>query len=263
MNPLKFRKLLADEVECRISVVKVNGLSLLLYKDARCDMNILDEVVGPMNWQRSHNRDNANCTVSIWDDDRKIWVSKEDTGKESYTEKEKGLASDSFKRACFNWGIGRELYTAPFIWISSNNCTIKAQSNGKYTCFDRFEVSKLDYDEKGRINQLVIKNADSGMVVYQFPKTGKEKREEQTEQPTDRSINKKEQEYLLTEAKRTGMNLDKALKKANISSIEAVPLSLYKRWISYLKQRQSLPEPAPSDMKQEIPDSVDSELPWN
>ena len=101
------------------------------------------------------------------------------------------------------------------------------------------------------------------MVVYQFPKTGKEKREEQTEQPTDRSINKKEQEYLLTEAKRTGMNLDKALKKANISSIEAVPLSLYKRWISYLKQRQSLPEPAPPDIKQDIPDSVDGELPWN
>lgn len=263
MKPLKFRKLRADEVECRISVVKVNGLSLLLYKDARCDMNILDEIVGPMNWQRSHSRDNANCTVSIWDDDRKIWVSKEDTGKESYTEKEKGLASDSFKRACFNWGIGRELYTAPFIWISSNNCMIKAQSNGKYTCFDRFEVSELDYDEKDRINQLVIKNADSGMVVYQFPKTGKEKREEPAGQHADRSINKKEQQHLLTEAKRTGMNLDKALKKANISSIEAVPLSLYERWISQLRQRQSLPEPAPPDIKQEIPDSVDGELPWN
>ena len=76
MKPLKFRKLLADEVECRISVVKGNGVSLLLYKDARCDMNILDEVVGPMNWQRFHNRDNANCTVSIWDDDRKIWYQR-------------------------------------------------------------------------------------------------------------------------------------------------------------------------------------------
>lgn len=262
MNPLKFRKLRADEVECRISVVKVNGISLLLYKDARCDMNILDEVVGPMNWQRFHSRDNANCTVSIWDDDRKIWVSKEDTGKESYTEKEKGLASDSFKRACFNWGIGRELYTAPFIWIYSNNCTIKAQSNGKYTCFDRFEVSELDYDENGRINKLVIKNAESGMVVYQFLKT-KEKQEETTEQPADRLINKKEQQHLLAEAKRTGMNLDRALKQKNISSIEAVPLSLYKRWISYLEQCQSLPESAPPDIKQDIPDNVDGELPWN
>ena len=176
MKPLKFRKLLADEVECRISVVKGNGVSLLLYKDARCDMNILDEVVGPMNWQRFHNRDNANCTVSIWDDDRKIWVSKEDTGKESYTEKEKGLASDSFKRACFNWGIGRELYTAPFIWISSNNCTIKAQSNGKYTCFDRFEVSKLDYDEKkaGSISWS-LKMQIQAWLYINFLKKGKEK----------------------------------------------------------------------------------------
>lgn len=263
MKPLKFRKLLADEVECKISVVKGNGVSLLLYKDARCDMNILDEVVGPMNWQRFHSRDNANCTVSIWDDDRKIWVSKEDTGKESYTEKEKGLASDSFKRTCFNWGIGRELYTAPFIWISSNNCTIKAQSNGKYTCFDRFEVSKLDYDEKGRINQLVIKNADSGMVVYQFPKKRKEKMEEQTEQPSDRLINKKEQQRLLAEVKRTGMNLEKALRQKNISNIESIQLSVYEKWIDQLKQRQSLPEPAPEDMKQDIPESVDSELPWN
>lgn len=269
MKPLKFRKLRADEVECRISVVKGNGISLLLYKDARCDMNILDEVVGPMNWQRSHSRDNANCTVSIWDDDRKIWVSKEDTGKESYTEKEKGLASDSFKRACFNWGIGRELYTAPFIWIYSNNCTIKAQSNGKYTCFDRFEVSELDYDENGRINKLAIKNTESGVIVYQFPKPEKKEQEdlpkqpEPQKQPADRLINKKEQQYLLAEAKRTGMNLDRALKQKNISSIEAVPLGLYERWISQLRQRQSLPEPAPPDMKQDIPDSVDGELPWN
>ena len=36
----KFRPLRADEIECRIATVKSNGLSLLLYKDARCDMNI-------------------------------------------------------------------------------------------------------------------------------------------------------------------------------------------------------------------------------
>ena len=110
---MEFRTLKANEIECRIATVKSNGISLLLYKDARCDMNILDETVGKLNWKREHSRDNANCTVSIWDDDKGIWVPKEDTGTESFTEKEKGLASDSFKRACFNWGIGRELYTAP------------------------------------------------------------------------------------------------------------------------------------------------------
>lgn len=115
MEKLKFRCLKADEIDCRIATVRANGITLLLYKDARVDQNILDETVGPMNWQRRHCRENANCIVSIWDDDKRQWIEKEDTGTESYTEKEKGLASDSFKRACFNWGIGRELYTAPFI----------------------------------------------------------------------------------------------------------------------------------------------------
>ena len=102
---LKLRPLRAEEVDCRVNIVRKNGVGILLYKDARCDQNILDECVGPMNWQRHHSRDNANCIVSIWDDEKKQWIEKEDTGTESYTEKEKGLASDSFKRACFNWGI--------------------------------------------------------------------------------------------------------------------------------------------------------------
>ena len=89
----------------------------MLYKDSRVDMNLLDEVVGAQNWQRMHLRDNANCIVSIWDEEKKQWIDKEDTGTESNTEKEKGLASDSFKRACVNWGIGRELYTAPQITL--------------------------------------------------------------------------------------------------------------------------------------------------
>ena len=115
---MEFRTLNASEIEVRPATINQKGLTLLLYKDARVDQNILDETVGCMNWQRSHTRDNANCIVSIWDSEKGMWVSKEDTGTESYTEKEKGLASDSFKRACFNWGIGRELYSAPFIWIA-------------------------------------------------------------------------------------------------------------------------------------------------
>ncbi|SHK80806.1 hypothetical protein SAMN02745243_03771, partial [Hespellia stercorisuis DSM 15480] len=123
---MDFRTLKADEIECRISMIKTNGLSLLLYKDARVDQNILDEVVGPMGWERKHTSIDGRlyCTVSIWDATAEQWVSKQDVGTESYTEKEKGQASDSFKRACFNWGIGRELYTAPFIWITSSNCNI-------------------------------------------------------------------------------------------------------------------------------------------
>ena len=105
MNNLNFRDLRADEIDVRVAICREKGCSLLLYKDARCDMNILDETVGALNWQRQHTRDNANCIVSIWDESKIMWILKEDTGTESMTEKEKGQASDSFKRACFNWGM--------------------------------------------------------------------------------------------------------------------------------------------------------------
>lgn len=164
---MEFRKLRADEIDCRVNTINDKGLSLLLYKDARCDMNILDETVGCMNWKRSHTRDNANCIVSIYNKEIGEWVSKEDTGTESYTEKEKGLASDSFKRACFNWGIGRELYTSPFIWISSANCTITPKGD-KYTTYDNFRVKKIGYSETGEINSLVIVNAKTNKVVYEL-----------------------------------------------------------------------------------------------
>lgn len=162
----KFRELRADEIDCRVAMVKENGCSLLLYKDARCDMNILDETVGEMNWQRQHGRDNANCIVSIWDKDKNQWISKEDTGTESNTEKEKGLASDSFKRACFNWGIGRELYTAPFIWISNESVTIKP-SGQKFTTYDRFKVEQILY-EGGAIVALSIRNESMKKRAFLF-----------------------------------------------------------------------------------------------
>lgn len=152
-----FRDLRADEIECRIGRATQNGVSLLLYKDARCDQSILDETVGPMNWQRHHSRENANCIVSIWDDVKCQWIDKEDTGTESNTEKEKGLASDSFKRACVNWGIGRELYTAPFIWIKPEFCQRLRESNGRWKCMDGFYVSKISIKDK-RIVGLAIRN---------------------------------------------------------------------------------------------------------
>lgn len=165
-----FRTLKTDEIECRVQTLKENGCSLLLYKDARADMVMLDEVVGPMNWMRSHVRDNANCIVSIWDEAKKQWISKEDTGTESYTEKEKGLASDSFKRACFNWGIGRELYTGPFIWINLNKEDTN-NTNGKIYLKSglKFNVKSIEYDEKRHIVGLVIED-NKGKVRYTYGK---------------------------------------------------------------------------------------------
>lgn len=184
-----FRALRADEIDCRIAKIKkdMSGLSLLLYKDARCDQNILDETVGNYNWQRSHSRENANCTVSIWDADKKMWVSKEDTGTESNTEKEKGLASDSFKRACFNWGIGRELYTAPFIWIPKEKCNIEQQKDGRIACYDRFTVAGIGYKD-GVITGLTIKNQKTGKICFSFGKvndTAPEKPEQPDNEPDE------------------------------------------------------------------------------
>lgn len=165
-----FRDLRADEIEVRVAQAKENGVSLLLYKDARCDQNILDETVGAMNWQRHHSRDNANCTVSLWDKEKQMWVSKEDTGTESNTEAEKGLASDSFKRACFNWGIGRELYTAPFIWINAADCTALKPRGDKFQCFDTFMVERVIIENK-KIVALSIVNTRSWKrcFIYKDP----------------------------------------------------------------------------------------------
>lgn len=165
MPKLIFRDLRADEIECRISTINDKGLTLLLYKDARCDMNILDETVGPFDWKREHTRDNANCIVSIWDEDKNQWVSKEDTGTESNTEKEKGLASDSFKRACFNWGIGRELYTAPRIWIDASKFDSK---------YDKFSVTDISIVDK-KIVGLTIFNNTKGQTVYKYGKSARER----------------------------------------------------------------------------------------
>ena len=168
---MEFRDLRADEIEIRVIQAKENGVSLLLYKDARADMTILDETVGPMNWQRYHNRENANCVVSIWDENKQQWIGKEDTGTESNTEKEKGLASDSFKRACFNWGIGRELYTAPIIWIKAADCLkLKSDDRGKWKCEDKFSVEAIRIEGK-KIVGLAIRNEKSGKrcLVWQDP----------------------------------------------------------------------------------------------
>ena len=181
-----FRTLRADEIDCRIAQIKQTnngaGLSLLLYKDARCDQNILDEVVGPFSWKREHTRDNRNCIVSIKNPETGEWVSKEDTGTESNTEREKGLASDSFKRACFNWGIGRELYTAPFIWITEDKCNIK-ENKGRLVCYDRFTVKGIGYTD-GVITGLQIKNQATGKVCYSWG-TINEEAPEKPEQPDD------------------------------------------------------------------------------
>lgn len=221
---MEFRLLNADEIDCRIATVKPTGISLLLYKDARCDQNLLDETVGSMNWQRSHQVIDGNlyCTVSIWDEVKKQWISKQDVGTESYTEKEKGQASDSFKRACFNFGIGRELYTAPFIWIPSSLCNI---SEGK--CYDKFEVSEIGYDEKRNINKLVIINPKSRVEVFRMGA-------EPTEIFTDTKIDSKKLKMLKDKLKKEGVSEEFICNSYKVKSLsdlkETQAINIYEKW---------------------------------
>ncbi len=156
MNEINFRLLTKEEIEVRVGSVNKGGANLLLYMSSRAPMDILDDSVGQLGWQRVHARDNANCTVSIWNDEIKQWVSKEDTGVESNTEKEKGLASDSFKRSCVNWGIGRELYSAPDIFIAKDKLQAYSYENDKGKCYDRFVVTNIAYTEDRKISAVEI-----------------------------------------------------------------------------------------------------------
>ena len=169
---MKFRNLKANEIEIRVGTISENYLTLLLYKNARVDMDILDETVGANNWEREHKelKGNIYCGVSIYDKDKDDWTTKWDCGKETFTESEKGESSDSFKRACVNWGIGRELYTAPFIYLTKDKVDIHKNAKGKLTTNDKFYVEQIKYNSNNEIDGLSIKNQKGERVFLQKPK---------------------------------------------------------------------------------------------
>lgn len=170
------RTLKADEIEIRIGQVGYNAklekgyATLLLYKTSRVDRQMLDEVYGEMNWQCRYedHKGNLFCSIGVWDENKSQWVWKEDCGTESNTEKEKGEASDSFKRAGFRWGIGIELYTAPQIYV---DVAVEASpyEKGKYKLKNPYElrgmyVSRITYTPQRRIKDLDI--AIKGTVIW-------------------------------------------------------------------------------------------------
>lgn len=163
---MEIRPLKAEEVEVRVGTCSEKGATLLLYKDARCDMRILDETFGPFGWSSSFEevRGELFCTIEIKGPDG-LWVSKQSNGSPSNMEAEKGRASDAFKRAGFMWGIGRELYSAPFIFVPASKCEIKKNRQGKPTCYERFEVEGIEVKD-GRIVRLAIRKQDGPRVFY-------------------------------------------------------------------------------------------------
>lgn len=166
---MNFRTLKESEIEVRVGSINEKGASLLLYKDARVDQIVLDESLGIENWQRDHKelKGNIYCGVGVWSEDKKQWIWKWDAGSESNQEAVKGEASDSFKRACFNLGIGRELYTSPFVWVGADkyNATVNPKTNKPMT-YDKFSVEKIKYNDNREIVGLAIKNDKTKQRVF-------------------------------------------------------------------------------------------------
>lgn len=166
-----------EDVELRVSQLQTtqNGTycSLLCYKDARCDQRYLDAVFGPMNWQRSHQLINNSlfCTVEVYDAEKGIWVKKQDVGSESNTEAVKGECSDSFKRACFNWGIGRELYQAPNIRFKLDDKEVTTGSKGQPKTYSRFQVSTMVFDrDLNRFTEFTVVD-DKGNIRFSLERS--------------------------------------------------------------------------------------------
>lgn len=210
-----FRLLRADEIDVRVSTVSEKGVSLLLFKDARCDQNILDETVGIMNWKKSYQLIDGQlfCTIEIWDDQKKQWIGKQDVGVEGNTEAEKSRASDAQKRSAFAFGIGRELYTSPFIWVPANKCQITTGKNGKPTCYDKFFVERISYDDRNRICELYIANNKTKKNVYSFGEAPKQ----------GTSANNAQWKVLEGLCRQASINLDSWLEKSGLTRESAPP----------------------------------------
>lgn len=245
------RLLKSNEIECRVSTVNEKGLSLLLYKDARVDQRILDETFGPFGWKRSHQCIDGNlyCTVEIYDQKSGEWISKQDVGTTGYTEKEKSQASDSFKRACFNWGIGRELYSAPFIWIPANKTSIqvKAGQNGekRYYCNEHFSVYTIQYNGVKEIRALVIVNS-RGQTVFEWDSEKTAGSSNGDQSTTEKSriagnpVSKNQMDSLQAELDRTGVTMENVKDRYKIQDLGDMNLELYGKVMLALSRTKSI-----------------------
>lgn len=227
----KIRLLRADEIECRVSTVTEKGVSLLLYKDARVDQNILDEVFGVCGWQRKHEQigDALFCTVKVRDDNGE-WIEKQDVGTSSFAEPIKGAASDSFKRACFNFGIGRELYSAPFIWIPAEQVNITIM-NGKRVVKDKFILTNIAYDEeKASITAIEIRNGRNEVVYTygSFSNNAKKK------------LSRVQEQKLKKEMERTGVTEMAICERYGIDRMNEMDADVYKRVMDALGKTQDV-----------------------
>ena len=241
-----FRLLKAEEIDVRVGQVSKGRASLLLYKDARCDMAILDEVYDGR-WQRDHKevKGNMYAGVGVWDPELMQWIWRWDCGTESYTEKEKGEASDAFKRACVNLGIGRELYTAPPIWVDA-----ETEADGKTQKLkDKFQfsgcrVSSISYSKDRKISGLDIVDK-KGKNIYHFGKKSAAKKDELPPEATSHDTSRNTNTDVITTAQAN--EIRDLAERANVSTtvickrygecvnIESMPAVYYEGCIKKLK----------------------------
>ena len=229
------RLLRADEIECRASTVSEKGVSLLLYKDARVDQRILDETFGLFGWKRSHQCIDGNlyCTVEVCNKETGEWISKQDVGKVGYAEKEKSQASDSFKRACFNWGIGRELYTAPFIWIPAEKTDIRPKADGKLYCNDYFSVGSIEYNGEREIAGLSIINKKKQTVYELKGATAKDPGKQK------RAVSSGQMDSLEKELQRTGVTMEAVQDRYKIGDPAEMSETTYRKVMNALAKTAS------------------------
>lgn len=232
MGNKEIRLLRAEEIEVRVGAIYDKGITLLLYKDARVDMNILDEVFGYDGWARGHIMfgDSMFCEVKVRSRETGEWVGKMDIGSPSFAEPLKGAASDSFKRACVNIGIGRELYTAPFIWLEKDKVNIK-QEKGKEVVKDSFSVQSIEYNEKKRsIIGLVIVN-QKGNVVFSYMSRKREERKQ------EKGLSARQTTLILRELNRTGISAASVCRKYNLEKISDMPPALWDKAMESLEKQ--------------------------
>lgn len=236
------RLLKADEIECRIAAVNEKGLSLLLYKDARVDQKILDETFGMFGWKRSHQCMDGNlyCTVEIRDKETGEWIAKQDVGTTGYTEKEKSQASDSFKRACFNWGIGRELYSAPFIWVPASKVQIQKKDN-RYYCNENFQVASITYNASREITGLLI-SSGKGISVFEWKAQNRNNSKDDTIKKgaaKKESLTKVQMNGLETELQRTGVAMEAVQQRYHVDDPAQMSEETYNRVMNALSKTKS------------------------
>ena len=214
------KPLTKNDVELRTGNVSAKGITLLVYKTARTDVNRLNEVCGTK-WNNKHFYDTQGllcCSIGIYDDDLKQWVFREDVGTESFTEKEKGHYSDSFKRAGFRWGIGVELYNSPFIFLP---WTTEKEGN-KYKAVNFFsgnlEITRYECGED-RIPKLEINYKGKGVVYSDFKKIDTPPPSKEPTPPTESAVKKYSIQEIIQLAKVKNIPIENICKGYKIENL--------------------------------------------